>query len=67
MKFRIEVIDTVYKTYEVEVPDDIVESEDDFESVENYFFSLEEEELEKSIIEDDDGTRQVDLIEKLEE
>lgn len=64
MKYRIEVIDTVYKTYEVDVPEDMAEFDDE---IENYFFSLDEEELEKCLIEDDDGTRQVDLIEKLED
>ena len=67
MKFRIEVIDTVYKTYEIDVPDDIVESEDDFEQVENYFFALDDDETEKCLIDEDGGTRQVDLIEKLED
>lgn len=64
MKFRIEVIDTVYKTFEVDVPEDMSEFND---QIENYFFSLEEDELEKCLIEDDEGNRQVDLIEKLED
>ena len=44
-KWRFELRETVYHTYEIELPDDIQEGE-----IEEYFYDLEEEDQKKGLV-----------------
>ncbi len=62
-KYRLEVRSVVYHTYEIDVPDDIVDDGD----IEEYFYEMDDEEQERGKLDEIDSTEwQVESIEKIE-
>ena len=63
-KYRLEVRSVVYHTYEIDVPDDIVDDGD----IEEYFYEMGDEEQERAKLDEIDSTEwQVESIEKIED
>ncbi len=63
-KYRLEVRSVVYHTYEIDVPDDIVDDGD----IEEYFYEMDDEEQERAKLDEIDSTEwQVESIEKIED
>ncbi len=62
-KYRLEVRSVEYHTYEIDVPDDIVDDGD----IEEYFYEMDDEEQERGKLDEIDSTEwQVESIEKIE-
>lgn len=59
-KYRIAVMETVWHTYEVEIPDDVPEREQ-----EDYFYEMDADEQKAGLIESESCSWEIDEIEKV--
>lgn len=65
-KFRIEVRDTTYYTYELDIPQEIVEAhENNGEAIEEYFYELVDQE--KFLVDKDNFSWEITEVDEIKE